>query len=133
MKTVESLFFVLLWASSTLAAEKPPIEQIVDNIKSVCLSPSDSGKLWEVKVEGEGRAKVKFIADLKGDVEFTKGEWEGVQRVLKEKQADENARYRDCVERLTPMFLDKFVLSPTDPCVSLPIDERPISCLGEKK
>jgi hypothetical protein len=93
--------------------ERASIDKVVDSVKSVCLAPSERGKYWEVQGTGKAEAKVniKVLSKLgvEGTATFSEGEWEGVQRVLREKQADENARYRTCVEKLTPLFLDKFV------------------------
>ncbi len=92
------------------------MESIVKNVKDVCAAPGKSGQYWEVKGGGQADAgiKVKLLgsAGIKGNVEFTKKEWDGIQQVLREHQANENARYRDCVERLTPLFLQKFVPEP---------------------
>jgi len=88
-------------------------DKIVENIKAVCLAPSEQGKYWKVEGAGQGKAKVtvKLFGELggTGTVTLTQGEWEGVQQVLREKQADDNASYRACVTYLTPMFLENFV------------------------
>lgn len=87
------------------------IRVVVQSIRQVCEAPSEPGKFWKVSTSGEagGKVRVKLIGvvNAKGTVDFSKGEWEGVQRVLQEQQAQENARYRDCAEKLTPMFLEK--------------------------
>ncbi|MGH7392565.1 MAG: hypothetical protein ACREM3_24370 [Candidatus Rokuibacteriota bacterium] len=83
---------------------------VVDSVRASCLEPGKSGNHWQVKGSGKGEAKVPikvFVVGLGADVEFTREEWDGVQRVLKEDQAKDNARYRDCVEKLTPLFLQK--------------------------
>jgi hypothetical protein len=105
------LWLVVFFAYPVYAQDTS--DKIVDNITRVCRAPSERGKYWEVKGGGQGTAKIniKLLGEVggTGTVTLTQGEWEGVQRVLQEKQADENARYRDCVERLTPLFLEKFV------------------------
>jgi hypothetical protein len=80
----------------------------------------------EMEGAGQGKAKIniKLVGEVggTGTVTLSRGEWEGVQQVLQEKQADENARYRDCGERLTPLFLEKFVTKrtqlPREPTIS---------------
>jgi hypothetical protein len=80
----------------------------------------------EVEGAGQGKAKIniKLLGEVGGTgmVTLSRGEWEGVQQVLQEKQADENARYRDSGERLTPLFLEKFVTKrsqlPREPTIS---------------
>lgn len=97
------------------ASESSLMEQVTLNVKEVCQAPSDSGKYWDVKLEGGGDAKVKLkLADMgvSGQAEFSKGEWQGVQRVLQEQQAYDSANYRECVKKLTPLFLEKFVPIP---------------------
>lgn len=91
------------------------MEAITNNVRAVCQSPSDQGQHWLVKAKGDGGAtiglKLMNIGSAKGEAEFTKEEWEGVQQVLKEQQLDENKDYRACARALTPKFLEKFVPS----------------------
>lgn len=88
---------------------------ITKNVRAVCQSPSKQGQHWLVKAKGDGGATIglKLMSNLsaKGEAEFTKEEWEGVQQVLKEQQLDENKDYRACARALTPRFLEKFVPS----------------------
>lgn len=106
---------VVFIAGLSYASESSLMEQATLNVKEVCQAPSDSGKYWDVKLEGGGDAKVKLkLADMgvSGQAEFSKGEWQGVQRVLQEQQAYDSANYRECVKKLTPLFLEKFVPIP---------------------
>ena len=119
MRIVFGLLLIFAFPVSA-ASQKPLIEIVVENLKTVCLAPSDKGKYWEENIAGQGDINVKLIgplqAGVKGEAKFSKGGvWEGVQQVLKERQADDNARYRQCVEKLTPLFLDKFVPPHPDP------------------
>ena len=94
------------------------MEQITENVRRVCLAPGDAGKEWAVKAKARGDVSVglKIAGGVKAEglADFSRSEWEGVQRVLQEKQQDDNARYRLCAEKLTPVFLDKYGPKPTD-------------------
>jgi hypothetical protein len=106
------LIILLLNLSISWAGEKSQMQEIVDIVKSICLAPSEKGAYWDVKLTGDGvaRVKLKKLTELgiSGDAEFTKGEWEGVQRVLEEERLKEHVDYRECVEKLTPLFIKKF-------------------------
>jgi hypothetical protein len=86
-------------------------DKIIQNIKDVCLKPSDKGKYWDIglKAGGETNLKLKFLGKASAEASFNKGEWDGIQKVLPSQQAADNASYRDCVNKLTPLFLNKFV------------------------
>jgi len=88
---------------------------IVENIKIVCQAPAERGKSWSVTATGAGQAKliIKLIdLGVSGAIEFNKEEWEGVQRVLREHQAEDNRNYRECARELTPLFVQKFSANP---------------------
>lgn len=96
---------------NTAATDHDIFNAISKTIKEICQAPSSVGKYWNVKLDGSGNTTVKVKvadADLKGNATFSKGEWEGVQRVLQEQQAQDNEGYRRCSEKLTPIFLEKF-------------------------
>lgn len=101
------------FASFAIAEESQnAFNAITEAVSAVCLNPGDAGKFWEVKATGSGQAKLLVLkklvdAGIDAKLEFTSGEYEGVQRVLAEQQDKENANYRDCVRDLTPRFLDK--------------------------
>jgi hypothetical protein len=87
------------------------LDKVTENVQAVCLSPSQQGSYWNVSAKGgvnaEGLVRV-IVLGINGEATFTKGEWEGVQQVLKEHQAGDNDSYRKCAEKLTPIFLEKF-------------------------
>jgi len=108
------VFFVFVLNNMVYAEDSNSLlmDRITQNIINVCQAPTTSGKYWKVNVKGSGDAKIKLkIADVgtSGEATFTKKEWEGVQQVLQEQQAKENADYRDCAKKITPLFLEKFV------------------------
>jgi hypothetical protein len=90
----------------------PPAIEVVDTIRSVCLAPGAQGKYWEVEKTGRSDVNVRLLKKFPGaegesEVRFSQGEWEGVQRVLKEQQAGDNADYRQCVRELSPLFVNR--------------------------
>lgn len=103
------------------------MEAVSRNVKDVCQSPSEKGRYWDIDIEGGGEARVRLkLANLgvSGQAEFTKGEWEGVQQVLKEQQAEENKNYRECAQKLTPLFIEKLVPSRFEPESVAPRQQR---------
>ncbi len=114
MKTA-AIFLGLVLSSSALATD---LDNIVKNVQAICLSPSQQGKYWNVTTTGKvGANAIIRLIDVGANAEatFTKGEWEGVQQVLKEQQSLENKNYRDCVSKLTPLFIEKFSTSALSP------------------
>jgi hypothetical protein len=111
-----TLLVVSAWALATIcnAADREQTEiSVKDVVKDLCLSPSERGKYWEVQVQGEGNSTINIVkilgkAGVAGELKFNKREWQGVQQVLREQQAAENADYRQCAKQLTPLFLQKF-------------------------
>jgi hypothetical protein len=111
MKKVTCLFLCWAVSSSVFAAD---MDTITQNVKSVCESPAQAGKYWNVtatgKADATGSIRLASIG-VNGQATFTKGEWDGVQQVLKEQQSADNANYRECAVKLTPLFLAKFAAS----------------------
>lgn len=113
MKRVGVLLFMFLLSSYEIlipAQEDNFTKQVVDSVRNVCHAPGEQGKYWEVEATGKGDVNLKLLkklpgAGVEGKVRFSKGEWEGVQRVLKEQQASDNADYRQCARALTPLFM----------------------------
>ena len=89
--------------------EADTMELITKNIKSVCASPDQKSKYWEVKAEGKSNIDIKLLGmdnALKGTISI--GEWEGIKTVLKKQQAKENQNYRECMKELIPIFMNNF-------------------------
>lgn len=103
----------LIDASRCFAAEQSlnALKEIRDVVKEICMNPSAKGKLMDSSIKGSGEASVKLkLANVKAGTEasFRKSEWEGVQSVLPSDRGADNKSYRNCVEKLTPLFLSKF-------------------------
>ena len=95
--------WVMLFSNSALAEN---LDAIVKSVKEVCMLPSQQGKYWDVKVEGNAKADVtvKLVnAGIDGKATFNKTEWEGVKDILAN-----NKDYRNCAVQLTQIFLEKF-------------------------
>jgi hypothetical protein len=108
MKKVAGFVLGLLLSSGVMADN---MAAIVKSVQTVCLSPAQQGKYWDVSVKGGIKAdgSVRLVAaGINGEATFTKGEWEGMQRVLKKDQLDDNKRYTHCAEYITNLFLEKF-------------------------
>jgi hypothetical protein len=106
MKKSSSFILALVLSNNVFALDK-----VTENVQAVCLSPSQQGKYWTVTAKGgaEANGSIRLItAGINGEATFTKGEWDGVQQVLKDHQAGDNESYRKCAEKLTPLFLEKF-------------------------
>jgi hypothetical protein len=105
------LLFLTLWSIAANAAGPSLRDQLTQNIRDICLAPSERGRYWDTSVNagGETSVKLKFLGKASAAASFKKGEWEGVQQVLQSQQEKENSSYRKCVMKLTPLFLEKFV------------------------
>lgn len=111
MKPLLISSFLLAFNTNAFALDK-----ITENIREVCLSPAQQGKYWDVTVKGGINAdgSMRLIAlGINGEATFTKGEWDGLQRVLKEHQAGDNDSYRKCVIEVMPFFKGKFASKTT--------------------
>jgi len=99
-----------LAATSTIASANS-LADVVRDVKEVCTQPATAGEHWSVVggVHGEAGIQIKLLklASVSGNLNFTKEEWSGVQRVLSTAQAGDNASYRMCVQALSPQFLSK--------------------------
>jgi hypothetical protein len=84
---------------------------VTKDVKEVCTQPATQGEHWSVSggVSGDAGIQLKLLklASVKGDLQFTKEEWSGIQRVLAADQAGDNDSYRKCVQALVPQFLAK--------------------------
>lgn len=99
-RLIFSIILFSLFPFITFASE---VEILTKSLKDVCMSPDQSGKIFEVKGEGSAGVEIKFIdTEIKGVL--NQGEWEGVQKVLKEQQHSENSDYRKCVKDMLPTF-----------------------------
>ena len=89
------------------------LKTVTESIINVCKNPSEPGKYWDIKIEGNGDAKVRLKPNIEGGITatFNRQEWSGVQRVLQKDELVKQKMHYECVEKLTPIFLDKFVSS----------------------
>jgi hypothetical protein len=102
---------IFIHSTIALADEISIMDKITKNIKDVCQSPDSKSKYWDVSVKAGGSTNkiVKLIGiGVTAEAIFNKKEWEGVQKVLRSDQAKDNINYRECVSKLTPLFINKF-------------------------
>lgn len=112
MKKLIGFVIALALSNSTYA-----VESVVDSVRAVCHAPSQQGKYWKVTANGgiDAKGSIRLlVAGIDGEAAFTKEEWDGVQQVLKEHQANDNESYRRCAAKLTPLFLEKAATPPVD-------------------
>lgn len=108
MKKYIGLLPVLVLSNSAFAIDT---DKITESLERVCLTPSQQGKYWTVTTKGsvEANSVIRWIvAGIDGEATFTKGEWDGVQQVLKSAQAGDNDSFRKCVRDLAPLFFKRF-------------------------
>jgi hypothetical protein len=84
-----------------LTPEQVVHEQTLTEIAAErCRSEFVEGQDYTVKLLGDGKLEVHFIGkkggDIKGSFVYTKNQWEGRQKVLREHQADETKHFRKC-------------------------------------
>jgi hypothetical protein len=93
-------------AQSSGGTDAAFIAVVVDALQKLC---GMKGASTDIKVKGianvEGSKIVAQLvsANVRGEAEFTKAEWEGV---IREKQNAKAAT--DCTQALFPLFLDRF-------------------------
>ena len=77
-------------------SESSDLFSISQNIKAIC-QQGTSHNGYESKLSLNHR-----------NYNFTKEEWEGIQRVLKKDQLYDNKDYRDCVESIAKLFVTRY-------------------------
>ena len=110
-----SLTFALLSLAGCQAAladsDSAILAAVTKDVKEVCTQPATAGEHWSVTGGLNGNAGIQLkllkLASIQGNLQFTKEEWSGIQRVLAADQAGDNASYRACVQALVPKFLSK--------------------------
>ena len=106
------VFWVLLSAKPLQARDleitDPRLRDITNTLKQICHVPSRRGEYWDVKLSGQGEAKVKLLG-LDLEATLSKGQWNGVREALTpEGQVADRASARECIQKLAPIFIEKF-------------------------
>ena len=105
-KYLSVLLIAVFMLSIVNIVNSADIESVGNTVKELCSRGADKkGSSLKVTVKSNGGARVKFIGGLKGDVELSQEQWEGIQRVFKKEQLEDNINYRECVKELLPLFL----------------------------
>lgn len=111
LRVMTVVFAVALLGSPLSANNLSPeqLKNLSEDIRKTCGYPSDRG--YYFAVEGEAGASgyiIKYIGgQLSGKVSRT--EWQGIQDVLEKDRAQDRISARDCVMKLTPIFLKPLV------------------------
>lgn len=119
------IFFLLIPASVfSFTDEELKHEEALTNIaRSRCATEFIEGKDYKIKVLANGNIQVSLLGKkgggLNGTFEYTREEWEGRQRVLREHQMSDNKDFRKCV-REELGSLRKSYKPPTPESLSLP-------------
>jgi hypothetical protein len=74
--------------------------------------------------------KLAGKANVGGRLNFSRKEWEGVQRVLQTQQQSDNENYRQCAEQLTPEFLKKLDAEDREKTPTSVISNFPITVIA---
>ncbi len=99
-------------AMGSARAQSPEtLMKVSEAVSRMCSVPSERGSYFEVTGEGGLEAGsgllLKFVgANITGTI--TKKDWEGVQDVLDKDRSTDRVSSRDCVLKLTPVFLSAF-------------------------
>lgn len=100
------------------------MQAIKTSVTEVCDKPQNAGEHWDIRVKGDGAAKLGFKLlpklSASGEAEFTKEEWTGIKNTI-----ENSADYRVCVKELIPIFLKHF----SETVESVP-DQKPSKSLG---
>lgn len=108
MKKITGFMLALVFSGSSLANDK-------DDILELC-SVAKKGSFSQIQAKGQLQAdgSIKLVTlGGKGEVSFSKGNWDGIQQVLKSHQATDNVTARDCVIKLMPYFKSKVTTAKT--------------------
>lgn len=111
-KNILILFSIIFFTPCILNAAG--LQEITKSIQNICQAPTTgTSSYYKIVAKGNTSLKVRFLGKLGGEAEFTKEEWEGVQRVLRKDLAGDRKDYRLCVRTLTPTFIIKFTQNVT--------------------
>lgn len=101
--------FLAIYQST--GADSAVLDAVAKDVKEVCTQPATQGQHWSVSggLDGDAGIQIKLlkVASVKGNLQFTKEEWSGIQRVLAADQKGDNDSYRACVQGVVPQFLAK--------------------------
>lgn len=97
------------------------IDELVSAVQALCKYGADGGQRDRFEITCDANADVRILkiigkAGAGGEVKFTHEEWSGIPQVSEGKQAEDNASYRTCVAKITPIVLERFV--PKEPKVN---------------
>jgi len=101
-------FIFLFLCAVVTPVQAADLDKIQSFIKVICKYPEAEGKSIKVSgsIKGDAGSKLKIIK-LKGSGELSieQEKWEGIQRVSRKNQLEDNKTYRECGQAVLPMLL----------------------------
>lgn len=117
MQKILTILIVLTFSHNVFA-----LDVAVENIQALC-GLAKQGKYSQIQgkaqLQADGSVKLASIGG-KGEISFSKGEWDGVNQVLQAHQAGNLHDYRACVANALPYFKSK-VVTPTPKPAAKPV------------
>ena len=112
----------------TLSQNVFALDAAVENIQALC-GLAKQGKYSEIQgkaqLQADGSVKLATLGG-KGEISFSKGEWDGVSQVLQAHQAGNLKDYRACVANALPYFKSKVVTPAPAKSTSKPAAKTPV-------
>jgi hypothetical protein len=107
MKKVTGFVLGLILSNNVFA-----LDNAVENFQALC-GLAKQGKYSQIQgkaqLQADGSVKLASFGG-KGEISFSKGEWDGVNQVLQAHQAGNLHDYRACVANALPYFKSKVVI-----------------------
>jgi len=128
IRTILALILIFL-ASVSHAETNQELKIVKNSVLSLCRGGDLSGSNTSILVSGTGGVTtvlLKQLADIgvEGKIEFTKNEWDGIKPLLSNPDT-----YVDCIIKVTPMFLEKYLIDEKAPNMSI-ISDKLSFCNG---
>jgi hypothetical protein len=112
MQKIFKILIVLIFSQNVFA-----LDPAVENIQALC-GLAKEGKQSEIKgkiqLQADGSVKLATVGG-KGELSFSKSEWDGLQQILWAKQPDSAKTYTECVKNALPYFKSKVATPPPSP------------------
>lgn len=121
--------------SFTLSSSAFALDNAVENIQALC-GLAKQGKYSQIQskaqIQADGSVKLASVSG-KGEISFSKGDWDGVNQVLQAHQAGDNENYRACVANALPYFKSKVVTTKPTASPSKKAVAKPAAVESDKK
>ncbi len=125
------VFFLSFIFSSNVFA----LDSTSKDIKALC-GLAEHGEYSKIQrkaqIQADGSVKLASIGG-KGEISFSKGDWDGVNQVLQEHQAGDNKDYRACVANALPYFKRKLTTTKSSTAVEKTSDKKDTLTIGKQE